>query len=436
MEALTHEMFELIDDYDWKHHRKIKWTRNSTRFYKILVPSGQDVEVHTYAVKTRRDRTVVIHGVGRASVDSPVMQIRDLVFWQASGYQADWSLFGLGKRYISHNALGHWEEEPYNPTSGMWKVSSAPVINGEVLLTLDRFKYCGWTDRAGVDVLDYLKSYAARPRVELLAKAGLHRFCVMPGFCKRLETDKRFAKFVATHVEEIKRLRYGADVITRAYRRNITLAEAMKQIHDRREFKGMFLPREIDPAAAIAFCGDKSRWDYCRYLKNCARLGLDFKDTKVSFPRNLKARAKIVQDEVDQIVIRENAEKAAQMDRDIQAAALKFASVERIGARRSAFRVLLPKTNADFVREGKALKNCVGNGHYAAKMARLETLIAFIRTTDKPRTPFVTVEYSPDRRKILQCYVRSNGKPPAEVEAFVARRLLPAINRQAMRMKA
>ena len=96
----------------------------------------------------------------------------------------------------------------------------------------------------------------------------------------------------------------------------------------------------------------------------------------------------------------------------------QYAKLERI---RAGFRILIPRRTKDLIIEGKRLHNCLGDGHYAAKMARGETLLAFVRRAQKPSESFVAVEWSPDQKRVLQCYGSRNEKPPKPVLDFVTR---------------
>ena len=66
--------------------------------------------------------------------------------------------------------------------------------------------------------------------------------------------------------------------------------------------------------------------------------------------------------------------------------------------------------------------------NYDQKFIREETLIFFIRSKGAPNTPLATIEYSLEKRKILQCYGDSDTKPCAELEDYVYKKWLPYAN--------
>jgi len=421
---LTERMIERIDEADysnWRYYHR----KNRTRFYKWIVGLlCGDVEVHTFAVKTRKDgETIAVKEVQKASVDGDVIEMKDLILMRMGGYTADWSAEKLGRQFYCNSERGKWASEPYTMSNKMWHVC-CPVINPEVLSCSDRFRYCAF-DQTSEDILDYLKMYKMHPRIEFLAKAGVPHLTVKPGFIKQVETDKSFMTFFSKNIGEIKESSYGIDVIRKAYKLGISLSDADSKIAARRVFRGDKLPISIDAQKALEYTR-KNKVDtyrYCRYIQLCLRLGLDVGDTKNAFPKSFKRRTQIVIDECAALDRREKAELAAKMAKDLKSAADKYAAVEKI---RGAFVVRLPRQEKDFTREGAKLHHCIGNGHYSAKMARGETLIAFIRMAKAPNVPFVTLEYSPEKKRFLQCYAIKNSKPPDKANIWMNKRLLPA----------
>jgi galactokinase len=146
------------------------------------------------------------------------------------------------------------------------------------------------------------------------------------------------------------------------------------------------------------------------------RLGLDLDDTKNTFPKQYNKRRQIVADAVAELDRRRNADLAKRQDSELAAVCKKLVHLEK---KRGQFIVILPRKSADFIREGKSLHNCLGDGHYVAKMVRGETVVAFIRRSNKPAAAYAAVEYSRKERKVLQCYLAKNQRPPKPVLTFV-----------------
>lgn len=414
---------EAIDRYDWVNYRSKPHPQftpvNRTRFYKYLLANGADMEIHTVAVKTRKDKTVSIKEVVRASVDDPWVQCKDIAFYTMAGYMVDWSREGMGSKCYGWGYDNSWSKAAYSRTSGLFKLHRQ-VINPDALLDHPRFKYCSWNPDCG-HILDYLKAYVDHPKIELLSKIGAGYFSARTGFLSQIEKDKNLMRFFMANLDEIKRKRLGVDAIRIAYKRGITLLEAEGRIKDRRAFWGCGLPSVVDATRAATYIEANKvpgEMTYCEYLQNCTTLGMDIRDTKVAFPKRFNARNTIVKDRIQEIKRQKDAELARKMDEEIAAVAKRFSKFERS---RSGFKVMLPRKADDLVREGKRLANCLGDGHYASKMARGETVVAFIRKSIRPGKAFVAVEYSVDLNKVLQCYASKNQKPPKPVMDFVNR---------------
>jgi len=406
---------EAVRTHDYQKHMQHGYP-NRNRFYKFLVPDGDDMEIFTVACKAKRNGAVCAKEVVRASVDDPFLSIRDVACCFMGGYMVDWSREGVGPDR-SWGYSGRWETEPYAPRC-KWKIN-CEVINPDALLSHPRFRYCSWTPACG-EIIDYLKVYAKHPRAELLSKAGIGWMGTRGGFVRQLEADKGLSRFMLDNLDEIKLLRCGVDIIRMAYRRGISMAEANRSIGDRRKFRGYKLPRSVDATKAIEYAKRHkcSHYRYCEYLQNVQKLGLDLADTKNTFPRRFVNRSQIVYDQVRELDRVKNIEQAKEQDKQIAEVAKRFTALER-GL--TAYRVTLPRRTADLIREGKRLHNCLGDGHHAAKMARGEVVLAFVRRSERPGSAFVAVEYSPKQRMVLQCYAAKNQRPPEQVIKFVNR---------------
>ena len=425
MRELTRLEEQSVIDYDREHHKP--WNNmNRTRFYKFLTLEGVDVEVRTVACRYGKGhyaiRPVFMKEVHRASVFTTRMYVKDVCYHHMSGYVVDWSREGLSR--VPEWQADGWFGIAYQASSHIWKIRDRPVINPEVLQQTERFKYCAWQPSCG-DILDYLKVYAAHPRVELLVKSGLEFMGCKSGFVAQLEKDKRLMRFVMDNIESIKECRYGVDIIRLAYANGIELCDASNRIADRRHFRGSRLPREIDATKALAYMrglnlkGEEafmSAWDYCRYLRDCKELGRDLSDTKVSFPRDLKARREEIAAIKKEVERRKDAKRRKEMDKAIASVAVNLARLENV---KGPFAVVLPKKEADLKKEGRSLHHCVGDGVYADKIMSGGLVIAFIRRKRNKSTPFVTVSFDVATRKVVQCYGLKNSKPAKMVMDFI-----------------
>lgn len=98
------------------------------------------------------------------------------------------------------------------------------------------------------------------------------------------------------------------------------------------------------------------------------------------------------------------------------------------------FAVLIAHSPADLVKEGNELHHCVGHMGYEQKFVREETLILFIRNIAMKDKPFYTMEYSPKKGQILQCYGENNSPPTESVKNFIEGVWLPYVNKTARKI--
>ena len=101
----------------------------------------------------------------------------------------------------------------------------------------------------------------------------------------------------------------------------------------------------------------------------------------------------------------------------------------------SSFIVIIARSPQELIREGDILHHCVGRMNYDQKFAREESLIFFVRNVVDPNTPFVTVEYSLSKKKVLQCYGDHDTRPNDNVLEFVNKKWLPFANRQLRKLE-
>ena len=101
---------------------------------------------------------------------------------------------------------------------------------------------------------------------------------------------------------------------------------------------------------------------------------------------------------------------------------------------------LLPEKEWTFMRELSdfcggwmmSAENTEQEKHYDDSVVNLP----FIHSASAPQTPFVTVEYSPEKHKILQCHGDHNSEPEQEVKEYIYKKWLPYANRQIKKIAA
>lgn len=81
--------------------------------------------------------------------------------------------------------------------------------------------------------------------------------------------------------------------------------------------------------------------------------------------------------------------------------------------------IVIPKTRADFIREGQALSHCVGSEHYYNNHIAGAKMIFFIRKVVDKDKPFCTAEIDMTTFQVLQRYGFGDSVPPKEIKDFI-----------------
>ena len=149
---------------------------------------------------------------------------------------------------------------------------------------------------------------------------------------------------------------------------------------------------------------------------------------------NLEATSR--EQEIVKAYLEENASenKRKEFYARFEAITEKYAALQH--NKRSAFVAIIARSPADPITEGNALHHCVGRMNYDQRIVREESLIFFIRTRECPDTLFVTVEYSPSLKVVLQCYGDRDSKPDDSVLHYVHDIWLPYANKTLKKLAA
>lgn len=384
---------------------------NLTCFFTYLKQVGEDIVVLIIAFKKDRHGDLKMKPVVKGSVDSDRLYIKDIAMGAMGIKLADFEDMGIGrKKWWKYD---RWGMEPYRHRT-KWNFER-PVVNPQVIFNHPRFKYCAWTPACG-NVLTYLKTFLEFPKVELLSKIGLGKFCLNRGFLKKLDRDKQFVRFVMDRREAMTQ--YGLDVIYLSYKNRISFEESKKQCENKRymEIYGLRYGF-LDKLKAYEYL-NRSKIEaivYREYLDACTYLGFDMADTKNVYPISFKERSEQV---FELFKARRNQERVEQLrglELKIRKVANRFKKKEKTIGK---FQFVIPRKIEQFNAEGDALENCLGQGIYAQRMADGESLIGFFRKEGKP---YAAMEYDLHDRKIVQLYAFGNSQPTSHVKRLASK---------------
>jgi predicted RNA-binding Zn-ribbon protein involved in translation (DUF1610 family) len=146
--------------------------------------------------------------------------------------------------------------------------------------------------------------------------------------------------------------------------------------------------------------------EYRDYLELCKNLKYDLKNDFILFPRDL-------------IKSHDDAVKMTRTLKDkVTAKAIRGMYKplkEKFGFKSGGYTIIAPKTVKDITDEGHSLHHCVGM--YTNRIAKGECVILFLRRTDAPKIPFVTVQVKDG--SVTQVRGQDNGQITPETEQFL-----------------
>lgn len=368
--------------------------------------------------KTKRGVRIDVMAVATTATDSDRILARNLVFTPCGGYRVwDWSARCNG------SSTGFCYTRP-DGTGEIW----GPVANPEVLRDARPcYRYAGLVQDDGrIRPAAYLRMLRECPTAELLFKAGLSQL-LKPSILKRAP---EIAPFIARHRQEIDRLEAGASAVMEAWRKGITVEEAVAREAARTTLRGC--PRapgvDIMDIARWLVMANVRAWEYRRHCEHCAELGLGA-EAYMPSPKRFRAFAERVEAEVAEA--RRRKERA-----DAAALAGRFKTRQLAAAafcpKIKGIVVLWPDAPAQLEREGKAMRNCVGNGLYSRQIAKGESLVFLLRKAEAPEEPWVDVELRRTGKswRVAQCYANRN-EPAPDLAAKAARKVAAAISKAA-----
>lgn len=407
------------------------------RFYAYLAVWEKELVKITVAVKHFKKqwycKQVAVHGL-----HSEHCLVRDLEYcyltgmgfrvgWYSEGIQTTQKCFEDGRWYLALDGA----YDPY-----------ATIINPAMIYKFPEYKYCAYDLYNGVDVLQYLRLYEQYPQVEYLVKLGFKDYCHSKQILEKVKTDKVFCRWLLQNKSEIAAQKYYVSTILKAYKKHLpcdeiqrhetlkkelTANQSFKQI--RATFKG-----SIDTFVSYLLSRNVDLYNYKDYFDACTYLALDMSLERNRCPHDFKRWHDIRIDECHTAKALKDAEERKELYAQFATVSTKYSSLQFNGI--NGFACIIARSPAELIREGKILNHCVGRMNYDQKFIREETLIFFIRLQDNPSVPFVTVEYSPHKKSVLQCYAANNQRPTDEAWEFVHKQWLPYANKQLKQIAA
>ncbi len=406
-----------------------------TRFYAYFTKNDGELVKVTVAVREYKKqwycKPVVVHGV-----HSDRCFGKDIKFTFIAGYTVGWHEQGLSEYpcWYESKEWGWNIDNSFDPY--------APIVNRDYILQhFPEYKYSAVDKYTDVKVFKYLRLYEKFPQIEYLTKLGLHNIAMSTQILRLCGKDKKFRKWLTTHRYDISHSDYYVSSIIAAYKTSKLICEidnfAKRKIRfdhaDQIDNVKELVKNEVDKFLDYIEKQKTNFYSYRDYLNACLYLGLDMNEEKNRYPHNFKRWHDIRIDEYRSAKALKDEQKRKEFYDKFAAVANKYLNLEYND--KSAYMSIIAKKPSELITEGEALDHCVGRMNYDQKFAREETLIFFIRNISSPDIPFVTVEYSLEKHKILQCYGYHDTKPDDGVIEFVNKKWLPYANRKVRKIQ-
>ena len=375
----------------------------------LTVHEGQ-LMGRTFAMKQTKRRGLQIMEVLREKPEHDIILTRH-IWYNSMNWQA---FFPEEGEILSEDWTGLF----YDQRPNFWLT----IINPEAVTACERFRFCGW--RPGLPLMDYLRIYLSRPGVEYFGKLGL---IPRTSLLNQAEKDGNFRKWLRTLTpEQIKAANYNGPVATlTAYKeRNADIdrvysrQSAHRQLHARMSYYAAPILKRYTAERVFEYfkkLDTRETHQWRDYLQACQYLGLDFRDTKIAFPKELKRMHDERIAQMDAQKLKEDKEKRAKFWQDFENAA---EALKRFEITAAGFLIKIPETPHDLKIEGAALHHCVGKMDYDVRMVEGRSFIAFLRSTADPTTPLVTLEYDLKARELRQAYGDHDSRPEEKARIF------------------
>ncbi|MBR7177002.1 MAG: PcfJ domain-containing protein [Clostridia bacterium] len=406
-----------------------------TRFYAYLVKWKDELVKVTVAVKCKYSqwycKQVAVH-----SVHGDNCLVKDMAFHYIAGHRVGWYEEGLyfDKKWYEGCGWG-WSDNPkaFDPY--------APIVNMGLFKKFPQYKYSMADGYGYVDIIQYLALYEKYPHMELIVKLGLRWYACSVQLLKLTAKDKKFCKWLAKNKEVINSKLFYVGTIIKAYKKNMPLEEVQKFEKAKKELVRDYsysrikdvVGKEIDRFLKYKLDKNISVSNYADYIMACRNLGLDLTLDKNKYPHDFAYWHDV---RIDQY----KTQKALMEEKERQKLAQEFAVVvdkymplQLIQG--DGFVCIIAKSQDELVNEGKALHHCVGSMNYNRRMLREESLIFFVRKADDVDTPLATIEYSLEKKKVLQCYGSHNSTPNEDIMKYVNKTWLPYANKNLKRLQ-
>ena len=404
-----------------------------TRFYSYLTKNDGELCKVSVAVRNKRKKwyckQVAVHGI-----HSKECFIKDVSFTNIAGYKVGWYDLGLTTypKWYEDARWGYQQDKYFD--------MYAPIVNKEYLSKLKEYKYSAWQLYDGVSIIQYLRLYEEFPQLEYVMKAGLDCFATSKQILRLIGKDKKFAKWLIVNKPKFISRFYYKDIVVKAYKtgKDLDTLQADKELllnyahEDGYKRAKEILPIDKqDKLIKYLHTNKIHPSSYRDYLRACEYLKLDLSEDKNAFPHDFTYWHNTRIDEYHTAKALADEKARRELYEKFRGVAEKYMPLQQS---KKDYIVVIAMSPSELVKEGETLHHCVGRMGYDQRFAREDSLIFFVRRKQEPTVPFVTVEYSPSKHKILQTHGMHNSTPDEETMKYIQKTWLPFANKAVRQM--
>ena len=385
--------------YDHTDYR----TRNTTKVPRFVET------IEFYGDKLlRRTFGFIADSKNKSLEDMKIREVcRDLEGYNKSLLRDVWNCT-MGGHKVEFNE--YYQDEKFYVHKRKWSFSSYSMYSKQEWIEKLDIPYCQYFSEQNKSLLsffDFICLYRKEPKIELLIKAGYSQYLSGLRYLdlKQKSIEKIF-KVEKKWIPFLKEMNVTQLLAARKYKCADTVSDlSFISILKNHKYILKYLNRRM-----LDWCSTNYRkYGYLGLYDDCLRfseqLGMDMKNNKVLFPKNINRTHDNLYKEIQVAQSKEQDEKIKQMAEKHK----KYIFAE------CGF-VIFPATSTkELIDESEALGHCVRT--YAGRVADGETEIMFVRTEAEPKTPLYTLELK--GKKVIQFRADHNKRPPEEAINFV-----------------
>lgn len=398
-----------------------------TEYYSIIQNYKGKILERVFAVRSFRKKPEYQEVIRRIEGNGLVLS-RNMYFTNMAGYVTVWRNSKPRYYYFNMEDFDEW----YAFDQCHFHRYSNRLYTLKDLIELDpSLKYCAWNGDYNQNIIDYVTIYRKYPEIEMLSKLGLNRLIYNQNVLDKLK-DKSFQKYLCrcggNHNTTGKDVLYGfnhnmtleqtykhqAEIITkrRIGKQVAEILEEYPQLDKERLRK--YLSKYLEQKGYLISVGS-----YLDMLEAETFLHLDLTEEKNAFPHDFEYWHNHYTNQMKM-------SKNKLIDEGIATQVAKYQKLEK---EVEDLKLILATSSQELINEGEALHHCVGRMNYNKKMAKGESLILFVRKKEDTETPFVTMEYDPNQKKILQLYGERDSVPEDNIKNIIYDVWLPKVKR-------